>query len=506
MGKYLLSVDNGLTTTKSVIFTLDGREIASSLVNTVVESKGENAEIDMELQWKNTAGVIKESIYKAGINPGDIVGIGNSGHGAGLYCLDSSNRPVRKAISSMDARSNAILDEWRKQGKSPYGRLYQNFWSGQAVPVLNWLKRYETDSYKKIEKVLMVKDWIIFKLTGEIGIEYTDASNSGLINPISKDIDANMLNMFGVGEIYEKIPRLRKTTDITGYVTKEAAYETGLKEGTPVMGGVYDCIACSLGSGVFDSENYSLIAGTWNVNSGIEDKLIIERDFIQRKAWFSDRSETIKCSLFADINKFFYVESSATSAVNLEWFIDNIIRAFCNISSKDIYGIIEEKIEKIEPQESNVIYMPFLYKSHLSEKLDACFWGIKPEYDIFHMLRGIFEGVAFAHRKHIENLKHGGIIRNRAVLSGGASNNRLWCQMFADVLDMEVITTQTSQVGALGTAVCTSVAMGQYRDLREAIGIMIKEKDRYYPDAKRNEAYTRKYKEFNYIIDRFDKA
>jgi L-xylulokinase len=199
------------------------------------------------------------------------------------------------------------------------------------------------------------------------------------------------------------------------------------------------------------------------------------------------------------------VESSATSAVNLEWFIDNIIRTFGNIPNKEIYRIIEEKIEKIEPQECSIIYMPFLYKSHLSENLDACFWGIKPEYDIFYMLRSVFEGVVFAHRKHIENLKHGGIIRNRAVLSGGASNNRLWCQMFADVLNMEVATTQTSQVGALGTAVCTAVAMGQYKNLKEAIDIMIKEKNRYYPDTIKNEVYIQKYNEFNRIIDRFDK-
>lgn len=492
MGRYLLSVDNGLTTTKSVIFTLDGKEIASSLVNTVVESKDEYAEIDMELQWRSTARVIKESIFKSGISPTDIIGVGNSGHGAGLYCLDSSNRPVRKAISSMDARANTILNEWKKQGKSPYNRLYQNFWSGQAVPILNWLKRYEADSYKKIDKVLMVKDWIIFNLTGEIGTEYTDASNSGLINPLSKNIDADILSMFDVSEIFEKIPKLRKTIDIAGYITKEAAIETGLKEGTPVMGGIYDCIACSLGSGVFGQDKYSLIAGTWNINSGIEDMLI-------------NKSETIKCSLFADINRYFYVESSATSTVNLEWFIENTIRVFGNIPNKDIYRVIEDKIEKIKPQESNIIYLPFLYKSHLSENLDACFWGIKPEYGIFHMLRAVFEGVAFAHRKHIENLKNGGIVRKSAVLSGGASNSSLWCQMFADVLNMEVVTTHTSQAGALGTAVCTAIALGQYKGFKEAIDIMIKNKFHYYPNANYNEVYTEKYNEFNRIIDKFDK-
>ena len=493
MDKFLLSVDNGLTTTKSVIFTLDGREIASSLADTVVDSKGDQAEIDMEQQWNNTAGVIRDVITKSGICPSDIIGIGNSGHGAGLYCLDRETRPVRKAISSMDSRTIGILEEWREQGKSPYDRLHQNFWSGQAIPILSWLKRNEPENYKKINKIFMVKDWIIYKMTGTTGIEYTDASNSGLINPLSKEIDKTILEQFGLREIYGKIPALRKTTDIAGYVTEKTAAETGLKAGTPVMGGVYDCVACSLGSGVFSNDKYSLIAGTWNVNSGIEEQLI-------------SRSETIKCSLYADINRYFYVESSASSAVILEWFIDNVINGLIpdGINKKELYRLFENGVEGICPKEVNIVYTPFLYKSHLSKSLEGSFWGIKPEHNIYHMVRAIFEGVAFAHRKHVENLKNSEIVRNKAVLSGGASNSKVWCQIFADVLDMDVITTETFQVGALGTAICTAVALGCYPDIKAAIEGMVREKEQYWPNKGNNDLYMKKYKEFNKIIDNFD--
>jgi L-xylulokinase len=493
MGKYLLSVDNGLTTTKSVIFTLDGKEVASSLVDTVVESLGERAEIDMELQWKYTAGVIRDTVLKSGVNPSDIIGIGNSGHGAGLYCLDRENRPVRKAISSMDARANGILEQWRKEGRSPFERLHQNFWSGQAIPVLNWLKTNEPDSYNRIDKLFMVKDWIIYKLTGTSGLEYPDASNSGLINPVTKEIDRESLEQFGVGEIFERIPALRKTTDIAGYVTKEAEEETGLKAGTPVMGGVFDCISCALGSGVVGNDQYSLIAGTWNVNSGIEDTLI-------------PRGGTIKCSLYTDINRYFYVESSATSAVNLEWFIRNVINGFSPMegSTREIYGIIDQGVRRICPADSGILYTPFLYESHLAKGLSGSFWGIKPEHNVYHMLRAIFEGVAFAHLKHVENLKKVGIVRNKAVLSGGASKSDLWCQIFADVLGMEIATTESRQGGALGAAICTAVAMSCYRDEKAAVQAMVREKGTYYPNQENNEVYRKKYMEFNKIIELFD--
>lgn len=495
MGKYILCIDNGLTTTKAVIFTTDGEEIASSLINTVVENYDACAEIDMELQWKNTAYVIKEAIKKSNINPSDIAGIGNSGHGAGLYCLGKDNKPVRKAISSMDARAIKLLSEWDMEGKSTYKSLYQNLWTGQAIPILAWLKRNEPDSYKKIEKIFMVKDWIIYKLTGNAGIEYTDASNSGLLNPSTKNTDKEVLKLFGIEEMFEKLPPLRKTTDIAGYVTREASGETGLNPGTAVTGGVYDVIACALGSGVFDDDKYSLIAGTWNVNTGIREKLVYS-------------AQTMKCSLFVDIDRYIYVESSATSAVNLEWFIDKVIKGLglTDISNGRLYKIIDEKISEIAPEESNIIYMPFLYKSQLSKNIDGAFWGIKAEHNIFNMLRALFEGVAFAHLMHIESLRNAGVVRNKAVLSGGATNSDVWCQIFSDILNMEIITTEASQVGALGTAVCTAMAIGEYNDFRKAIDVMVKEKKHYYPDAKRNEVYMRKYKEFRRVIERFDKA
>ncbi len=495
MRKYILCIDNGLTTTKSVIFTTDGKEIASSLINTVVENHGVCAEIDMELQWKNTAFVIKESIKKSNINPSDIVGIGNSGHGAGLYCLDKDNKPVRKAVSSMDARAIKLLLEWEMEGKSAYKNLYQNLWTGQAIPILTWLKINEQDNYKKIEKIFMVKDWIIYKLTGNVGIEYTDASNSGLLNPSTKNTDKEVLKLFGIEEMFEKLPPLRKTTDIAGNVTEEASLETGLSMGTPVTGGVYDVIACALGSGVFGDDKYSLIAGTWNVNTGIREELVYS-------------AQTMKCSLFVDIDRYIYVESSATSAVNLEWFVDNVIKeiGLFDISNGSLYKIIDEKINEINIEESNIIYMPFLFKSQLSKNMDGSFFGIKAEHNIFHMLRALFEGVAFAHLMHIENLRNAGVVRNKAVLSGGATNSDIWCQVFSDVLNMEIITTEASQVGALGTAVCTTIAIGEYNDFKKAIDIMVKNKKHYYPDAKRNEVYMRKYKEFRRVIEMFDKA
>lgn len=492
MGKYLLSVDNGLTSTKAVLFALEGREVASGHIGTVIESKGDFAEIDMELQWENTAKAIRECLGKAKVSSADIIGVGNSGHGAGLYCLDRYGRPVRKAVSSMDTRAGCIIDSWNREGRTPRARIHQNFWSGQAVPILNWLKQSEPENYENTQTVLMVKDWIRYRLTGELGIEYTDASNSGIINPRDKRVDKELFRIFDIEEAFHKVPKLYRTTDIAGYVSKTAEEETGLAAGTPVIGGVFDCIACALGSGVYDNEKYSIIAGTWNINSGIEEQLIAP-------------GETVKASLYVDINKYFYSESSATSAVNLSWFMDNVIRGFklFDVPDEELFRMIEEKLGLMDPRGSDILYMPFLFKSHLSQ-MNGAFFGLKPEHNIFHMLRALYEGVVFAHRKHIDNLRSYGVDRRSAILSGGAANSSLWSQMFADILDMEIMTVDTTEAGALGSAVCTAAALGIYKDIKEAIAAMVKVKKCYSPNALVKEVYDAKYAAFNTLIKKFD--
>lgn len=243
VGGYVMSIDNGLTTTKAVIFNLDGHEIAAGVVDTVIENKGDWAEIDMELQWKNTVSVIQAVLAKSGINAAEIIGIGNSGHGAGVYLLDQYGSPVRKAISSMDGRAADIIENWRRNGITNYSLTYQNMWLGQPVPLLYWLKQNEPANYQKVHTILMAKDWIRYRLTGELNLEYTDASNSGLVNLMAKALDPEIFGPYGVSENYDKLPPLRKSMAIAGFVTKKAALETGLKEQTPVMG---DCLMWSL--------------------------------------------------------------------------------------------------------------------------------------------------------------------------------------------------------------------------------------------------------------------
>lgn len=489
--KYILSIDNGLTTTKVVLFSVQGKEIISCIKSTEKDTEGEFTEIDMDRQWENTVKAIKSCIDNSKINPKSIIGIGNTGHGNGIYMVDNTGKTIRKAVSSMDGRSYKIIQSWNKKGISNYKLTYQNLWNGQPIPILRWLKENESNSYNSIHKIMFAKDWIKYKLTDRICTDYTDSSGCGILDINIKDYNREVFRPFGLECIYERLPELTKSTDIIGYVSRKAAEETGLELGTPVIGGMTDVVACTLGNGVYDNKKYSIIAGTFSVNSAINNSLIPSKDIL---IW----------SLFAD-NRYYCQEASPNSAGNLDWFVKNIIKVFSNDKNTDIYKNINEKIKIYKASDVEIIYTPFLYRSKLTKNLAGSFLNIKGSHNIYHLIRAMYEGIVFAHKMHIDNLIKSGINRKQANISGGAANSDLWCQMFADILNMKIITTETSQEGALGVAIGVANALGYYSSFKEAINIMVKEKRHYYPDKKNHQIYMRKYKMFKDIVNLFDK-
>jgi L-xylulokinase len=366
-------------------------------------------------------------------------------------------------------------------------------WNGQAIPLLYWIKANEEQNYKKTHRILLCKDWIKYKLTGICSTDYTDASNSGLINLNTKNYDSDIYKLYDLKEISEKLPKLSRSEEIIGYITKEAADETGLIKGTPVVAGCIDVVACILGSGLYDDSAFSLISGTWSINSAITENI-------------SKSPDIMYSILFADAKKFLVMDSSPTSAVNLEWFLSEILEKMNCISldRKQIYKKIDEEIIKIKLDKSGIFYFPFIYKSKLAKKVEGMFYGFNASHNIYHLIFSIYEGVVFAHNMHIANLKKGGIERNHAIISGGASNSSLWCQMFADILNMEILTTQTSEVGVLGLAICQGLGTGMFDNIKDAISKLVRIKSSFKPDPDKNVIYMNRYDEFQKIFQLLD--
>jgi L-xylulokinase len=491
-GPYLLCVDCGLTATKAVLASSDGEQAAEASVPTEVFTAGETSEIDMHAQWLKAAAAMRDAVRRSGVRPREIVGVGASGHGGGLYPLDARGEPVCRAFTSMDARGQGTVDAWRRDGVSCYALTRHHPWAGQPLPQLRWLRDNRRDLYDGIRWALSAKDWINHNLTGLPGAESTDSSNSGLLNLRTRGYDPGITDCFGVPEAFRMLPPLRGSTEAIGRVCARAARETGLAEGTPVVGGLFDVIAGAVGCGAYGTRAHSVIAGTWNINSSFSGSLV-------------EAPASVKCSLGVDGGLYAYVESSATSAGTLEWFLRKILLSFAgDARGKDLYAAVNEAAGGIDPAESQVLFMPFLHRSHLSRTMDACFLGLRAEHTSAHMLRAVMEGVAFAHRQHLDILASCGLSRPVAVLSGGAANSAVWSRMFADVTGLSIETARAAQAGAMGVAVCAAAGVGVYAGVEEAARAMVRVRERLEPSAGARAAYEEKYSRYREIIELFD--
>jgi L-xylulokinase len=393
----------------------------------------------------------------------------------------------------MDARSEDLIKKWQKEEIDNYSKTFTNMWNGQAIPLLYWLKENEQEDFKRIYKILLCKDWIKFNLTGEYSTDYTDASNAGLIDLNTGQYSKQLYSLYGMDEISDLLPNINKTKETIGYVTGQAAARTGLKEGTPVISGMVDFIACLIGSGLYDDSAYSVVSGTWGINIAIRRNL-------------SNTPDIMSTVLTPDNDNYIAMEASPNSAVNLEWFLSEVLGKTGLIGSDrtKLYQKINSEVEKKELSETGLFYFPFIYKSKLTKKIDGMFYGFNSSHDAYDLIRAIYEGVVFSHLMHINNLKTGGIDLKRAILSGGATNSAVWCQIFADILNMEVTVTSSKELGILGLAIYQAVNQKVYKDLKEAIANMVKVESVYKPNAKKHAVYKKRFAEFNRIMRLLD--
>jgi L-xylulokinase len=480
-----LCLDCGLTATKAAVFDAAGRELAAASAATRVRARGAESEIDMEEQWSLAAPLIQAALARArqAAGAGELAGVGVSGHGGGVYPVDADGRPVRAGLTSMDTRAASLVEDWAREGRSRYAVTRHHPWAGQALPQLAWLREAAPADYERIRWALGAKDWMVFRLTGEASTDRTDASNNALLDLATGAYDPALLHLFGVPELEGKLPPVHESAAVVGRVSAAAAAATGLPAGTPVVAGMFDVVSCAVGSGALDARSFALIAGTWNINSAFDARLLAT-------------PPSVKTSLGPDAGRFAYVESSATSAGNLAWFLA-ALEELCGPQDEDaLYARINAGVDALPPGAGGVTFLPFTHRAHIAPGVDAAFAGLRADHGIFHLLRALYEGVAYAHRAHLEILAQPGLSRARAVLSGGAARSPAWCRIFADVLDRPVETSDAAQAGARGIAIAIAVGTGRHRSYDEATAAMVRPDRCYAPVRERAAAQDAGYARF----------
>lgn len=461
MASYYIGLDNGGTSCKSVLFDSDGKVIASSgHLLKMLTPHPHQTERDMNELWDENVLCIRETIGKSGIDPICIKAVACCGHGKGLYLCDKQGNPVRNGIVSTDGRAGDIVDGWKKDGTATkvFERNFQNILACQPVALLRWLKKYEPETYNSIGWIFEVKDFIRFRLTGEAFAEVTDYSGSNLMDLQDGKFSSELLKWFDIGEMFDKLPPLRKSMDICGYITPEVSELTMLPEGIPVAGGMFDIDACSIAMNIVDSDNICCIAGTWSINEYISKRPILNHSVMMNSRYCMDDFYLVE-------------ESSATSAGNLEWYISMFMEKEKEVAlkqGKSIYAYCDELAASLEPEDTDVIFLPFIYGSNYNPHSKACLLGMDSHHTAAHLVRSVFEGIVFCHMIHIQKLLKNKKAFRTIRLAGGAANSRVWTQMFADVTGYPVEVVAVKELGALGCAMAASVACGDNSTIEEA--------------------------------------
>ena len=416
-----------------------------------------------------------------------------------LYLWGNDDNIVYNGILSTDRRAYQYSIDWNKDGteKKIYEKTFQRIQHSQPIALLKWIKDNESEVLENTRWIFGIKDYIRYKLTNEAYGEITDFSGSNLVNLKTKKYDKDILEELGLEDLYSKLPPLKQSTDLCGNIIQEAADKTGLAIGTPVAAGMFDIDACAIAMNIVNEDYIAVIGGTWGINEYISKTPVI--------------SDTTMNSLYCYENYYLIEESSATSAANLEWFIDVFLKELkleYKREDKNIYDYTNSLVKKSNFDKKGIIFLPYIYGANYNAKAKATFIGMDSHHKREDVIRAVYEGIIFCHKVHLDKLLENKKEFKGIRLAGGVTNSKVWVQMFADILDFPIEVVQTSELGALGAAMAAGVVSGVYTDLYEASNQLSRIVDRIEPNSSMVNKYKEKYETYkkvsNKLIDIWD--
>lgn len=485
---FLLGVDIGTSGTKTVLFDEKGNTIASALGEYPLYQPNIGwAEQDPEDWWKAVCITIRQVIQKSGVSAEDIKGIGLSGQMHGAVLLDKEDKVLRKSIIWCDQRSAQECEQITSAlGKERLIQITANpALTGFTASKVLWVRNHEPAVFEKIHKVLLPKDYIRLKLTGEYATEVSDASGMQMMNIGQRCWSDEVISALGLRK--DMLGRLYESQEVTGQVTAAAAELTGLKIGTPVVGGAGDQAAGAVGNGIVKPGVISSTIGTSGVVFAYSDEVSI------------DPQGRVHTFCHAVPNTWHIMGVTQGAGLSLKWFRDNFCmeeKRTAELMKIDPYVLMDQEADRVKPGCEGLLYLPYLMGErtpHLDPNARGVFFGISAKHEKQDMLRAVMEGVVYSLRDSMEIIREMGVDIKEVRASGGGGKSKLWRQMQADVFGTEITTINSSEGPALGVALLAGVGTGIYSNVAEACDATIQVQSRQKAQAGAYENYSAYY-------------
>lgn len=476
---YFLGIDVSTTSSKALLIDERGEVIAvASSPHTLQTPRPLWSEQDPREWWEAVSASIKSVLEKAGVSAESIGAIGLTGQMHGLVLLDETGNVLRPAILWNDQRTQSQCDEIHQViGREKFIQITGNVaLTGFTAPKILWVKENEPEVYAKAKHVLLPKDYIRYKLTGGYAMDKADGAGTVLFDLKLRDWSDEVLPALDIPRAW--MPQTFEGTETTGRVTDEAASITGLKVGTPVAAGGGDQAAGAVGMGAVESGVVALTVGTSGVVFATTPSALIEPE------------GRLHAFCHAVPNMWHFMGVMLSAAGSLQWYRDTL--------APDIsFDNLLKEAGSVSAGSEGLQFLPYLSGErtpHPDPLARGAFVGLTLRHSRAHMTRAVLEGVAFGLKDSftlIQNAGLGAVTQVRA--SGGGTKSALWRQIFASVLEAELVTVNTTEGAAYGAALLAGVGVGAWANVQSACKEVIKTTETTQPDQQDSEPYHKAY-------------
>jgi xylulokinase len=486
---HLLGIDIGTSGTKTLICNDRGKVLATAVADHPISSpKPGWSEQNPEDWWTATCRATKSVIRKAKIKPTDISAIGLSGQMHGSVFLGDGEKPLRPALLWNDQRTaDECADiESKAGGREALIEMVANpALTGFTAPKILWVRKHEPKVYERTKHILLPKDYIRFRMTGEYATEVSDASGTLLLNVAQRTWSDELLSLLEIDTAL--LPRLHESKEVTGTLNAQGARSLGLPERIPVVGGGGDQAAGAVGNGIVTSGLISATLGT----SGVV--------FAHADQPTRDPKGRVHTMCHAVPGKWCVFGCMLSAGGSFQWFRNTLGQdeiALARIKRIDPYELLISAAERAPLGSEGLFFLPYLTGErcpHPDPTARGGWIGLTARTTRDMLIRSLLEGVTFGMRDALEIMKEMNCAATQVRASGGGARSDFWRQLQADIYNRPIVTTNATEGPAYGVALLAGVGTGVWSSVEEACQVCIKQTAKVSPNARRAARYDRFY-------------
>lgn len=483
--QYLLGMDLGTSGTKTVLFDRAGKALASATREYPL-SQPHNGWAEQAPQdwWEAAVATLREVLDRSGVAPEAIAALGISGQMHGLVMLDEAGQLLRPCIIWADQRTGEeCADITRLVGAKRLIEITANpALTGFTASKIMWVRKHEPEVFAKCRHILLPKDFLRYKLTGDFATEVSDASGMQLLDVPGRVWSAEVLGKLEIPEGW--LAKVYESPEVTGHISRQAAELTGLSVKTLVVGGAGDNAAAAVGTGtVADGRAFTTI-GTSGVVYAHSSQPAIDP---------KGRVHTFCCAV---PGAWHVMGVTQGAGLSLRWLRDTSFlpeKEQAESLGRDVYNLMTDLAKQSPIGANRLLYLPYLMGErtpHLDPDCRGVFFGLSAMHGRGDLARAVMEGISYSLKDCFDILDGMGARPESMLLTGGGARSPFWRQMLSDVFGCPATTIQSSEGPALGVAILAGVGAGMYESVEKACGQMIATGEKLLPDPESHKAYA----------------